>query len=366
MERFAVAAIFAGADKPLYLEHFTRPELTEQQLLVEVSCCTLCGSDLHSLQGKRQVPVPTILGHEVVGRVVEWGGSQPVRDLMGRELRSGDRVTWGIAASCGECFYCRKGIPQKCESLFKYGHELVSEIHPLSGGLATHCHLKRQTPVLKISDELPDEVVAPANCATATVAGALRVAGGCRGDVVLIQGAGMLGLTAAALCAERGARRVLITDVEPKRLAWAAQFGATDPVSVRGGIDGLVETVRSATEGRGVDLVLELTGNSQATELGLRQLRIGGRLVLVGAVFPAPPLSISAEYVVRRLIRIEGLHNYRPDDLVEAVQFLEESRDRYPFERLVEGQFPLPELTEAARFARDTGALRVAIRPRTS
>lgn len=173
----------------------------------------------------------------------------------------------------------------------------------------------------------------------------------------------MLGLTAAALCAERGARRVLITDVEPSRLAWAARFGATDPLSVRNGIDDVVETVRTATDGRGVDLVLELTGNPEATDLGLRQLRIGGRLVLVGAVFPAPPLSISAEFIVRRLIRIEGLHNYRPDDLVEAVQFLQETRGRYPFAQLVERQFPLHELTEAARFARDTGALRVAIRP---
>src|SRR5690606_7982528 len=146
------------------------------------TCCTLCGSDLHTLQGKRDVPVPTILGHEVVGRVADWGGTAPPVDLVGAPLGHGDRGTWAIAASCGVCFFCLRGIPQKCESLFKYGHEQLAERHLLSGGLATHCHLTKNSAVLQLPEELPDKVASPANCATATVAAALRVAGGCQGD----------------------------------------------------------------------------------------------------------------------------------------------------------------------------------------
>lgn len=363
MDRFAVAAVFDGPGKPLELRRYARPELTGGELLVEVTCCTLCGSDLHTLQGKREVPVPSILGHEVVGRVLECGGKIPRRDLAGHTLQRGDRVTWAIAASCGACFYCLRGISQKCESLFKYGHQKLMEPHLLSGGLATHCHLAKNTAVLRLPEELPDEVACPANCATATVVAALRVAGGCQGEVVLIQGAGMLGLTAAALCSRSGAETILISDVNPRRLDKATQFGATDPVVVDHGTENLRELIARRTGGRGVDLVLELSGNPDATEFSLTQLRIGGRLVLVGAVFPSRPLAIAADQVVRRLLRIEGLHNYGPNDLVSAVEFLRENVGRFPFEQLVEAEFPLEETAAAARFARDSGALRVAIRP---
>jgi putative phosphonate catabolism associated alcohol dehydrogenase len=362
-EPFARGAVFVAPGAPLEIRPFPRPRLEEGELLVAVACCTLCGSDLHSLRGKRPVPAPSILGHEIVGRLIAWGGSGPVRDLVGQTLSVGDRVTWSIAASCGTCFYCTHGLPQKCSSLFKYGHQQITDRHPLSGGLATHCHLARHTPVLRVPDELTDQVASPANCATATVAGALRVAGPCRDEVVWIQGAGMLGLTAAAFCSRQGAARVLVTDVDPRRLARAAAFGATDPISVAQGTASLRETIREATRGRGVDLVLEMSGHPEATEQALRELRIGGRLILVGAVFPSRPLEVEAEQIVRRLLRIEGLHNYRPDDLVTAVEFLRENHGRFPFAQLVEAEFPLLETEDAVRYASESKAFRVAVRP---
>ena len=84
----------------------------------------------------------------------------------------------------------RDELPQKCEQLFKYGHERITPAHPLSGGLAEFCHLALGTPILPVPDALPDLVACPVNCATATVAAALRAAGGCRGRSVLVQGAG--------------------------------------------------------------------------------------------------------------------------------------------------------------------------------
>ncbi len=221
----ATAAVFESPDKPLQLRSFELPVLQDGEALVEIDCCTVCGSDLHSIHGARTVPVPTILGHEIIGRVTDLGGV--VHDIDGRPLAVGDRVSWAIAASCGDCFYCAHDIPQKCGQLFKYGHEAISDRHPLSGGLATHCHLATGTSIVRVPSSLPDTVAGPAGCATATVAAALRTAGSCDGRTVVVHGAGMLGLTAAAMARHCGAEYVFVTDIDTQRLQRAQDFGAT-------------------------------------------------------------------------------------------------------------------------------------------
>jgi alcohol dehydrogenase len=234
----------------------------------------------------------------------------------------------------------------------------------LSGGLAEHCHLVRGSSVLRLSDELPDAAACPANCATATVAAALGVAGECGGRVVLIQGAGMLGLTAAAMARSRGAREVIVAEPDRARLERAEQFGATRLVPWRGDVTDLAATVKQASGGRGVDIALELSGAPQAMETALPLLGIGARYVLVGAVFPDRDIALSAETIVRRLVRIEGVHNYTPADLVAAVEFLTAAHARYPLAELVSERFALADAEAAFRHAVQTKAPRVAVAPR--
>ncbi len=363
MSRASRAIVFEGPGKPLALHEFAWPTLAAGEVLVEVTCTTLCGSDLHTYQGRRETPCPTILGHEILGTIVELPAGEAPEDLSGRPIAVGDRVTWSIAASCGGCFYCRHELPQKCERLFKYGHERIAARHALSGGLADYCHLAAGTAILVVPTALPDLVACPANCATATVAAALRVAGDCREARVLIQGAGMLGLTAAAMARHRDAAEVLVCDPDPARLQWAERFGATRAICVQAGTDELARVVRETTAGRGVDIAVELSGSPAAIEAGLSLLRIGGRYVLVGAVFPMRDVSVAPEQVVRRLLRIEGVHNYTPQDLVTAVQFLAEAHRRYPFVELVAGPFALADAAAAFEHAISARAPRVAVLP---
>ena len=133
MEKFSQAMVFGGAGLPLEPQRFTLSELAPGEVLAEVICCTLCGSDLHTFAGRRQGPAPTILGHEILGRVVEIGGDGSLSDWNGQPLNIGDRITWSIAASCGQCFFCERDLPQKCERLFKYGHQATDSASPLSG-----------------------------------------------------------------------------------------------------------------------------------------------------------------------------------------------------------------------------------------
>ncbi len=348
----ATAAVFHSADRPLELTSLALPQLRDGELLVEIDCCTLCGSDLHSISGTRSVPVPTILGHEIVGHIVDTKGD--VSDVAGQPVRVGERVSWSIAASCGCCFFCDEGPQQKCEHLFKYGHQQISNDYPLSGGLATHCHLVAGTAIVKVPVSLADAVASPAGCATATVAAALRTAGSCEDKTIVIHGAGMLGLTAAAMASSRGAANVIVTDLDTNRIKQAAAFGATE---------SSLDSLNQLTNSRGADIVLDMSGSPDAMESSIDLLRIGGCLILVGAVFPARPLSLQADQLVRKMLRVEGVHNYEPADLQAAFSFLTETASQYPFEELVSCEFPLDQINEAVTFARDSGAFRVAIRP---
>ena len=363
MSRKSRVVLFSEPHQPLELSEVDWPRLQPGELLVRVTCCTLCGSDVHTYLGHRSAPVPTILGHEILGRVAELPPGEPPHDARGEPLRVGDRITWSIAASCGSCFFCRESLPQKCEHLFKYGHERIVPDHPLSGGLADYCHLAPGTTVLRIPDTLPDHVACPANCATATVTAALRIGGNGKNRVILVQGAGTLGLTATAMAHANGARAVIVSDVNPDRLQWARRFGATEVVNVADDPKALASLVADQTCGRGVDLALEMTGATAAIQEGLGQIRIGGTYVWVGAVFPDQPVTLSAERIVRGLISIHGVHNYTPADLVVGVRFLEAHAAHYPFAELVSSTFPLAEADRAFQHAVSTRAFRVAVVP---
>jgi len=359
MAENSLACVFDGAGRPLDIQSFPLPDLASGEALVRVTCCTLCSSDLHTYQGRRPAPTPTILGHEILGEIVALGLGEPLLDLDGHPLDVGQRVTWSIGASCGACYFCRHGIPQKCDHLFKYGHEKIRPDHPLSGGLAQFCHLAPGTAIIPLPEILSDEVACPVNCATATVAAGFRVGGGCKDATVLIQGVGMLGITACAMARWYGARQVIACDIEEKRLAMAQRFGATHCVTDQ----QLKAAVADATSGRGVDLALELSGATFAMQAGLGLLRIGGSYVLIGAVYPGPPISLSPESVIRRLTNIHGIHNYTPTDLAQAVKFLVETHNQFPFAELVAQQFPLEEAETAFQRATQTHAFRIAVKP---
>ena len=148
---------------------------------------TICGSDLHTIFGRRQEPAPLILGHEAIGDVVALGPGLD-RDGFGDPLNVGDRISWSVMASCGRCYYCGHRLPQKCVSLRKYGHTCVEEPPHLTGGYAEFICLFPGTTVFRVPQGVSDAVAAPANCALSTVVNAAETIGLDRGETVLIQG----------------------------------------------------------------------------------------------------------------------------------------------------------------------------------
>ncbi|MGJ4845099.1 alcohol dehydrogenase catalytic domain-containing protein [Leifsonia sp. Le1] len=340
--------------------------LSPGDALVEIELATVCGSDVHTVLGHRSAPTPLILGHEQVGRVVALGRGG-AKTIDGHRVSLGERIVWSVAVPCGRCSRCRRGLPQKCANLQKYGHERMRRGWELSGGFATHGHILDGTPMVAVPEDVPAEVLAPASCATATVAAALEAAAGItplEGALVLVAGAGMLGLTATAMASDAGAR-VVVSDPIAERRDAALAFGAAAVTDPRVAIDapGGLNAALAAAGGRGAapTIALELSGAPAAVRSLFHAVDVGGVLVLVGSVSPGPDLAIDPEQLVRRLLTIRGVHNYAPRHLAEAVRYLAGAWQRYPFAAQVGETFRLADVDAALAAAGQHP--RVGLRP---
>jgi putative phosphonate catabolism associated alcohol dehydrogenase len=302
------------------------------------------------------------LGHEVIGVIEDIGPGGPVKDCRGKVLGKGNRVTWAIYASNPESDLSRLGIPQKADGLFKYGHEQILPEQTLHGGLAEYCILRRHTPVIRIDSAIPLPVMALINCAGATVAGALRISGSVKDCNVIIAGSGMLGVIACAMSRCAGARSIIAVDVDDRRLETVKRFGADFTVNIRETKFLLVDRVAQLTSGKMVTLAFDFSGVPDTMESLLTTLGIGGKAIFIGATFPERALQINAEQLIRKILTIKGLHNYNANDLVSAVEFMEQNHKCFPFEDLVCDQFDLDSVNEAFHFGLNQTAHRVGIR----
>ena len=123
------------------------------------------------------------------------------------------------------------------------------------------------------------------------------------------------------------------------------------------------DQVLRTTNGRGVDVLFEFSGMPEAIESGFPLLRFGGHLILAGSVLPSRPVQLAPESIVRRLIQIAGVYNYRPEDLGAALDFLSRNLARFPFQELVGPAFSLDRIQAAMDFAESSRPPRVAIIP---
>jgi len=353
------AAIMEETLKPLAFEEISVPYLQEGEILVRNTFTTLCKSDINTFIGKRQEKTPTILGHEIVGKIVESSPNAPKFDEMGKSLSVGDRITWGIYASDPKDPLSKQGIPQKAADLFKYGHEQHSNVNTLHGGLAEYTILRKNTPIVSLPETIDDPLAAIINCSVATVAGAFRLAEDIKGKRVLIIGTGMLGIVACAMASLKGVQQVIGLDINEARLEKAMSFGATHVYNAQSEWDQMLKG--DSARDFPVDLVFDFSGVPEALERSLNLLGIGGKAIWVGGTFPQRDMTINAEQIIRRLITIKGLHNYNNKDLVSAVEFIDKAQHHFPFKDLIYTQGNLDKVNEAFQTAINDQPFRVGL-----
>ena len=364
LQRTARAAVYDAPNTPFAIRHYPLRDVHADEVLVRVVMSTICRSDIHSYHGHRPNPCPGILGHEIIG-VIDQLGTDIKRDMRGDPLAVGDRITWTEYFHHGESYYRDvHDMPQKSQGVRKYGHDLVEEDPHFLGGFAEYCYVVPGTGILKLPEELSNEEATPINCGVATMVCVTEATQIQMGDVVAIQGLGLLGLYGCAMAKTRGARLVIGLDAVADRLEAAKKFGADSTIDISGREeDDIVAQVRELAPPDGVDAVIEVCGVPAVVPAGMKMLRIGGRYTLAGLVNPDANVTVDANLFVKKWITLRGIHNYHPRHLIQALDFVVANRGRFPFKEIVDSKFKLDDLAEAFKRASERSVLRAAIVP---
>ena len=252
-KNIASAIIFNGPKKPLTEKKISIPQkIGLYEAIVKISLTTICGSDVHTWLGHRPFPTPTILGHEIVGKIVKLGKNLQF-DFNGKKLNVGDRITWSMTASCQKCFFCKKGLPQKCVNLFKYGHTRSVGNLGLTGGFANFIIIRKGSFIFKIPNQISDKEAAPLMCAGATITSGLDEANFSKCNFVVVQGCGALGLYACAFSKQLGAKKIIAIDIYNDRLSLAKEFGADYVINAKQE-NNIMKKIEKITKGVGADM----------------------------------------------------------------------------------------------------------------
>ena len=359
-------AVIKGPRQPFDIQEYDVPDPEPGAILVKMSQAGICGSDLHYWRGDSPVPQGgQVMGHEGTG-VVDKLGRGVTTDALGTPLSEGDRVIHNAVISCNRCPQCLRGDHNLCVNFVIY--RPVGQFPYFVGTYADYYYVSPDQQVFKVPDELPDDILSPVNCAMGTVTQGLTVAGCREGQNVVIQGAGGLGLTAAAMAKDMGADRVIVLDRLDNRLQLAEEFGADYTINVEeyNTSETRVNRVWELTRGRGADIVMELVGISSLMPEGIAMLTKGGTFVEIGHISPGK-VEIDPSSIVRSGKRIIGSIMYKPVLMATILDFLVRSHRRLPFDKIVSHKFKLADIDEAFAKAewdqRQTEVTRAVLEP---
>ena len=299
------AAVVESAGAGFSLGEVSLDELRPDEIRVRIVAAGICHTDLGVAAGALPFPLPGVLGHEGAG-VVEEVGAAVIR------VAAGDRVLLSYT-SCGRCAHCRDGHPAYCETWLPdnlTGGRRPDGTSPISrdgtplGGhffgqssFAGHAVVDERS-VVKVAADAPLDLLAPLGCGVMTGAGAVwHVLAPRPGATLLVTGAGAVGLSAVMAARLTPASRIIAVDRVPARLDLARELGATDTVDA--GSEDLAETVTKLTGGRGVDGVVETTGNVDVLRTAIGTLAACGTAVVVGAPAFGTEVPVDVNFLLR-------------------------------------------------------------------
>ena len=285
-------ALILADYKKLELTNLPVPAPREEELLIRVHACGICGSDVHGYDGStgRRIP-PIVMGHEAAG-VVEKVGTE----VSG--FRPGDRVTFDSTIYCGDCFFCQRGAVNLCDR-----REVLGVSTPLfrrMGAFAEYVTVPARV-AYKLPDQLPFEHAALIEAVSVAVH-AVALTPIAKGNTVLVVGAGMIGLLTLQAARAAGAGKAFVADIDPSRLEMARGLGADQVFDSRE--TNVAIRITEITAGRGADAAIECVGITASITLAIASVRKGGTVTLVGNV--SPTAEIGLQSVVSRQIRLQG------------------------------------------------------------
>lgn len=330
-------AVVAYAPGDYRYEEVPVPEVEEREILIKVEGCGICAGDIKSYDGAPSfwgdetqpayIKAPMIPGHEFIGRVVKVGAQ-----VEGYAV--GDRVISEQIVPCWNCRFCGRGQYWMCEK-----HDLYGFQNNVNGGMAEYMKFTKEAINYHVPEELPLEkavLIEPYACSLHAVQRA-RIE---LGDVVVLSGAGTLGLGMVGAAKKAGAEKLIVLDLFDERLELARKFGADLTLNPKR--DDVVSIIKEMTEGYGCDVYIEATGHPKSVEQGLAMIRKLGRFVEF-SVFKDP---VSVDWSIisdRKELDVLGSHlgPYCYPLVIEGIR-----NGDFPTEGVVTHKLPLEKYEE--------------------
>lgn len=314
-------AIFIREPGKVSLEEVPIPERNENEALIRVVKCGVCGSDVTAYRGTNPtIEYPILLGHEVSGIIEEIGENA-------KGLCVGDRVTVEPFTYCGSCYICRQGRYNDCPSLKTRGVQIP--------GTMTQFIVHKVSQIYKIPDNMTDDQAALVEPLTIALHGVHRVQVK-PGETTLVIGAGTIGIL-AALAAQIYGSRVVLADPVDERLELATSMGVENVFNNgKGDLKGHIEKL---TDNWGADTIIECSGVKAMIEGTVHLAAFGGRIVFVG--WPKGNSDFSTFWVSRKELDLFGSRNSK-NCFPEAIDLI--SSGRIPAEKLISAVVSMDEV----------------------
>jgi len=285
-------ALLLSEYKKLSVVDMPTPEIGDEDVLVRVRACGICGSDIHGYDGStgRRIP-PLVMGHEAAG-VIELAG----RRVEG--FKAGDRVTFDSTVSCGTCGFCRSGQINLCDNRTVLGVSCGD--YRRHGAFAEYVSVPARI-LYKLPDSLPFERAALIEAVSIAVHAVSRHVPK-PDDTAVVVGSGMIGVLVIQVLKDKGCRNIVAVDVDNDKLALARRMGAGRTLNAKE-VD-VPAAVCELTGGRGADASFEVVGHTETVLTAIRSLRKGGTVVLIGNL--SPKVELPLQEVVSREISVLG------------------------------------------------------------
>ncbi len=291
MSNMMKALVKSKAEPGIWMEQVPVPETGPNDVLIKVRKSAICGTDVHIFNwdewAQKTVPVPMVTGHEFVGEIVETGSAVS-------EYTIGERVSGEGHIVCGHCRNCRAGRGHLCRNTRGVGVNRP-------GSFAEYVSIPKHN-VVRIPADVPDEIAAifdPLGNAVHTALSFDLV-----GEDVLVTGAGPIGLMAALVARCVGARKIVITDLNPVRLDLARKLGiehAVDPAKTT-----LAAVMDELGMTEGFDVGLEMSGAPPAFRDMLAAMNNGGKIAMLG--IPSKPFEIDWNTIIFKMLTVKGIY----------------------------------------------------------
>ena len=341
--------------KHIEVKEFPIPEtLEDDDILVKVEGCGVCGTDVHEWKGDPFGLIPVVLGHEGTGEIIGLGKNVKF-DTAGNPIKVGDKIVTSVI-SCGECQICRNhpANTNLCDKQGVFGLIGHNDAQPLNGWFATHLLIRAKGATYFVVNELDlkERMLLELACVCVHALKRANTTGLMNFNTkVLIQGLGPVGLVMISVLRAAGINHIIAVDGTPMRLEMAKKLGAKTVINFREHttLEERVALVKEVTHGIGADFAFQCTGAPPAAADIYSYIRRGGGLCEMGFFVNNGEYTVNPHFAMcQKEINLVGSWDYSADDYPTTVAFLKQAREmNIPIKDLITHSFPLDQLNEA-------------------